>query len=62
MHSPTFSPFTKQQTAYGIKLVADTKIDDRYIQRVATTIEEIFPKNDALDPDTQSTDLESLYP
>ena len=42
--------------------LADAEIDDSYIQRVATTIEEIFPQNDALDLDTQSTVLESLYP
>lgn len=56
-----YPPFTKELTAYGLKLVARDDASDDFLRLVARTIAEIFPRDDNLDLDKQAEILANHY-
>lgn len=54
-------PFTKKLTVYGLTLVAGDDASDRFIELVARTITEIFPRDDTLDLAKQREVLRNHY-
>jgi len=56
-----YKPFTKKLSVYGITLIGRDDITDDFMRRVAKTIKEIFPQNEAIDADLQKEVLRNLY-
>ena len=56
-----YAPFTKKLTVYGLTLVARDDASDEFMHKVATTIQEIFPRDEALDLAKQKQILENHY-
>jgi uridine kinase len=56
-----YKPFTKKLSVYGITLIGRDDISDDFMRRVAKTIKEIFPQNEAIDTDLQKEVLRNLY-
>lgn len=56
-----YAPFNKVLTAGGLMLVGDDAIDDSFMELVATTIEEIFPRDESLDLEAQDSVLRAQY-
>ena len=56
-------PFTKDLTAYGLRLVGQDKVSDDFMRLVGRTIAEIFPRDDRLDLAKQQEiiELHHLY-
>ncbi len=56
-----YPPFTKKLTVYGLTLVAADNASDEFMRKVATTIREIFPRDESLDLDQQEDILRNHY-
>ncbi len=56
-----YAPFTKALTVNGITLIARDDATDEFMERVATTIEEIFAQDDNLDLELQQELIRNLY-
>ena len=56
-----YPPFTKELTAYGLKLVARDDASDDFMRLVARTISESFPRDDNLDLEMQAEILRNHY-
>ncbi len=56
-----YPPFTKKLTVYGLTLVARDDASDEFMQKVATTIREIFPRDETLDLEKQEEILKNQY-
>jgi hypothetical protein len=56
-----YKPFTKKLLVYGITLIGRDDITDDFMRRVAKTIKEIFPQNEAIDNELQKEVLRNLY-
>ncbi len=54
-------PFTKKLTAYGLTLAAQDHASDDFMRLVATTITEIFPRDESLDLAKQEEILRNHY-
>jgi len=61
MPTDDYAPFNKVLTARGLMLVGDDAISDPFIELVATTIEEIFPREESLDLEAQDRVLRAQY-
>ncbi len=56
-----FKPFTKKLSVYGITLIGRDDISDDFMRKVAKTIKEIFPQDEAIDSELQKELLRNLY-
>ncbi len=54
-------PFTKDLTAYGLRLVGQDNVSDDFMRLVGRTIAESFPRDDRLDLTKQQEVLENHY-
>lgn len=59
--SSSYPPFTTELTVYGLTLIGDTSISDRFMQLVADAIVESFPADESLDLGAQQRILRSMY-
>lgn len=56
-----YKPFTKKLSVYGITLIGRDDISDDFMRKVAETIKEIFPQDEAIDSELQKEVLRNLY-
>ncbi len=56
-----YAPFDKMITVDGLTLIGDDSISDPFMDLVATTITEIFPRDESLDLEAQERVLRSMY-
>jgi len=56
-----YAPFTKMLTVNGITLIARDDASDEFMERVATTIQEIFAQDENLDLELQQELIRNLY-
>lgn len=56
-----YPAFTKMLVVRGITLVADDRISDPFLELVADTVEEIFPRDEDLDLEAQAELIRNLY-
>jgi len=56
-----YKPFTKKLSVYGITLIGRDDITDDFMRKVAKTIKEIFPQNEAIETELQKEVLRNLY-
>jgi hypothetical protein len=56
-----YPPFTKKLTVHGLTLAARDDASDEFMQKVATTIREIFPRDENLDLAKQEEILRNQY-
>jgi hypothetical protein len=56
-----YKPFTKKLSVYGITLIGRDDISDDFMRKVAKTIKEIFPQNEAIDSELQKEVLRNMY-
>ncbi len=59
--SDEFTPFTKTLSVYGITLIGRDAVSDSFIEKIATTIKEMFPQGDGIDAEMQKEVLSSMY-
>jgi hypothetical protein len=59
--SSDIPPFTKKVTVYGLTLAARDEAPDEFMRLVATTITEIFPRDEGLDLSKQEEILRNHY-
>jgi hypothetical protein len=56
-----YAPFTKMLTVNGITLIARDDASDQFMERVATTIQEILAQDESLDLESQQELIRNLY-
>ncbi len=56
-----YKPFTNKLSVYGITLIGRDDISDDFMRKVAKTIKEIFPQNEAIETELQKEVLRNLY-
>ena len=56
-----YAPFTKTLTVNGITLIARDDATDEFMERVATTIQEILPQDESLNLELQQEVIRNLY-
>jgi len=61
IQSAEYPPFTKQLSVYGITLIARDDISDVFMQNVASTITEMFPRSGTIDTILQKQVLRNIH-
>ena len=56
-----YKPFTKKLSIYGITLIGRDDVSDVFIEKIAKTIEEMFPQGEGIDSESQKDVLRSMY-
>ncbi len=56
-----YKPFTKKLTVYGITLIGRDDISDDFMNKVAKTIIEMFPRGGDIDSDLQEELIRNMY-
>ena len=61
IQSAEYPPFTKQLSVYGITLIARDDISDVFMQNVANTITDMFPRSGTIDTILQKQVLRNIH-
>lgn len=56
-----YGPFTRKLAVYGITLIALDEVRDRFMNRVAQTIKEIFHRDETMNLELQEEMIKNLY-
>jgi hypothetical protein len=56
-----YRPFTKQLSVYGLTFIARDDISDGFLEAVADTVEEMFPRGEGMDAGLQAEILANLH-